>query len=402
MSTDTRSPNPHLLSGFAPATPADWRRVAEGELGAAAFKTLLSTTAEGIKRQPIYWPSDADLPAVETLPGQAPFLRGSHTSIPADGPWLICQSIRAADPASTNLLAHSALQRGATALDLAPTSADALAEMLTGIDPTAIGLFIVCAPTESLALLQRLGGRIRGAIGADPFALRHAGGTLDLPQAYTALAEATRWASQHAPQMATIQADGSVYHEAGASATEELGYALASAVAQLRALAAVGIPIELAVPQVRFCFAIGTQIFIEIAKLRAARMLWAHAASAFGVPADIAHATIHGRSALRDNTSSEPHNNMLRATVAAFAAALGGVDSLEITPFDAAFRMPDAFSLRMALNTQHLLREESHLGQVIDPAGGAWYIEALTDQFARRAWQFFQEIERDGGMEMRK
>jgi methylmalonyl-CoA mutase len=149
---------------------------------------------------------------------------------------------------------------------------------------------------------------------------------------------------------------------------------------------------------VRFSFALGTQLFMEIAKLRAARILWSKIIVACGLAAETAPATIHAQSGIRTFTIADPHVNLLRASTQAVAAIIGGCTSLEISPFDAAIQQPDDFSRRLALNTQHLLREESLLGQVIDPAGGSWYVEALTDAVARKAWDLFQEVERRGGL----
>jgi methylmalonyl-CoA mutase len=390
-----------LLSMFAAATPAEWQHIAEAELGQAPTSRLTSATPEGLDLRAIYWPSDLPDAAAGAVPGQHPFLRGVRATHPADGAWQICESIPDADRADANQRALAALGRGATALELAPSTPESLRAALAGVDPSAIALFVRGGPEAALPLAQQLAtlcdaARLRGALGDDPLALGAAHS--DLAPRYAALATLTLWASEHAPQISTIQADASDAHELGASAVEELGYALASAVEQTRALLDRGISIDQIAPRVRFSFAIGTQIFMEIARLRAARVLWAKAAVAFGASPDAARATIHARTARRHMARIDPHVNILRATAAAFAAAVGGADSLDVTPFDAVLRQPDHLSERIAVNIQHLLNEESFLGQVIDPGGGAWYIEALTDSLARRAWAFFQQIEHQGGL----
>jgi methylmalonyl-CoA mutase len=179
---------------------------------------------------------------------------------------------------------------------------------------------------------------------------------------------------------------------------EELAYGLASAVEQIRALLAPGALPGGQVPQVRFEFAVGPRILPEIAKIRAARLLWARAAAAFGAPPEQRVAVIHARGALRDKTRYDQHANLLRAAVAAFAAVVAGCDSQETARFDVAADAPDPMAQRLALNTQHLLRDEAHLGRVLDPAGGAYALETLTDALARKAWALFQEIESHGGM----
>lgn len=390
-----------LLSMFAAATPAEWRQLAEAELGQSSASRLTSATPEGLDLRAIYWPSDLPDAAVGAVPGRHPFLRGARAAHPADGAWQICESIAGTDQPDASQRALAALGRGATALELAPSTPESLRAALDGVDPTAIALFVRAGPEAALPLAQQLAAlcdaaQLRGAIGDDPLALGAAHG--DLALRYAALATLTRWASEHAPQISTIQADASIAHELGASAVEELGFALASAVEQTRSLLDRGIAIEQIAPRVRFSFAVGTQIFMEIARLRAARVLWAKAAVAFGAHPDDARITIHARTARRHMARIDPHVNILRATAAAFAAAVGGADSLDVTPFDAVLRQPDRLSERIAVNIQHLLNEESSLGHVIDAGGGAWYIEALTDGLARRAWAFFQQIEGEGGL----
>ncbi|MDZ4720147.1 MAG: methylmalonyl-CoA mutase family protein [Roseiflexaceae bacterium] len=398
-----------LLPMFAPTTRVQWRALVESELAGAAFEQKLIThTDEGIDLQPIYWPDDiADLEFVETAPGQPPFVRGTQPAPLPDAlprtPWRICQSIRADTATDANSLALKAYKHGATALDLAPTDSQSLSTMLTGIDTGAIALFISAAPDQALSLAQEFAATINveqlsGAIGSDPLATLAMGTGIDLDAAWDDIAQLTSWAIRHAPCLSTIAVDGIVYHEAGASAVEELAFSLASAVEQVRKLALHGIPIAHSGPRVRFSLALGTNIFMEIAKLRAARMLWSKIIAACGLAPQTAPAIIHTQSGMRSFTIADAHVNLLRATAQSFAAIIGGCNSLEVRPFDAAIHTPDDFSRRLAINTQHLLHDESLLGRVIDPAGGSWYVESLTDAVARKAWILFQEVERRGGL----
>jgi methylmalonyl-CoA mutase len=387
--------NQRLFAAFEAATTEAWQRVAVAETNASVDQ-LVSYAAEGIARQPIYWPTALDqLPAVNTHPGQAPFLRGRHLTHPSDGRWLICQTIAAGNASAANQLAHAALQQGATALRFVVNTPTDLADLLAGITPSAIGLFLDCPVDRGFEVAQTISqllsaaalADLRGAIGSDPFEQDGS----RLPGA--SLAATTTWAISNAPQLATIQASGVSAYEAGASAAEQLARTMASAVGQLRVLQQHGLDAALCTAHVAFTYAVGSQLCYEIAKLRAARLIWAQIASAFGAQPAQAIAPIHVVSGLRETNQSEPHTNLLLGTLVLCAAAISGADSVEIQPFTAGISQADPFSLRLALNTQHLLYHESHLGAVLDPAGGSWYLESLTDQIAREAWAFFQQIE---------
>ncbi|MCZ9342313.1 methylmalonyl-CoA mutase family protein, partial [Streptomyces sp. TRM76130] len=185
-------------------------------------------------------------------------------------------------------------------------------------------------------------------------------------------------------------------HEAGGSAAQELGCSLATGVAYLRGLTDAGLGVEQALGRMEFRYAATADQFLTIAKLRAARRLWARVAEVCGAPragAQLQHAVTSPVMMTR----RDPWVNMLRTTVAALAAGVGGADAVTVLPFDDALGQPDAFARRIARNTSTILIEESHLSQVIDPAGGSWYVERLTDELAHAAWGFFQEIERGGG-----
>jgi methylmalonyl-CoA mutase len=188
------------------------------------------------------------------------------------------------------------------------------------------------------------------------------------------------------------------YLEGGGSAVEELAFGMATGVAYLRAMQARGIAVETAVRHLRFQFAIGSQFFMEIAKLRAARLLWSQIVAAFGGDTGAQKMWIDGRTAHNNKATYDPSINILRGTSETLAAVLGGVDTLHVAPFDEPIRPPHDFARRIARNTQIILQEESHLTRLIDPAGGAYAVEYLTDQLGRRAWTLFQEVEAMGGM----
>ncbi|MCK5798828.1 MAG: acyl-CoA mutase large subunit family protein, partial [Deltaproteobacteria bacterium] len=253
------------------------------------------------------------------------------------------------------------------------------------------------------ALASRRGVKpeaLRGGIAVDPLGFLVGGGDLvgPLDAAYDDMAVLTRAAILRAPRLHTVVVSGLSYRDAGASATQELAYVIATAVAYVRVLRDRGLAPEETAPHIRLCFDVGSNFFLEIAKLRAARLLWSQVMAAYGVDPARAKAHLHARTARWNKSALDPHVNMLRGTTEAFAAVVGGVDSLQVDPFDAPLRDADVFSRRVARNTQLVLAEECELTHVADPAGGSYYVEWLTDRVARRAWEIFQGIEAAGGM----
>ncbi|MGW2065924.1 methylmalonyl-CoA mutase family protein, partial [Streptomyces sp. NPDC001937] len=212
-------------------------------------------------------------------------------------------------------------------------------------------------------------------------------------------AAAVHWAERCAkeyPGLRALTVDALPYHEAGGSAAQELGSSLATGVAYLRALTGAGLSVEAACAQLEFRYAATADQFLTIAKLRAARRLWARVAEVCGA-ADAGAQRQHAVTSPVMMTRRDPWVNMLRTTLACLGAGVGGADSVTVLPFDHALGLPDAFARRIARNTSTILMEESHLARVIDPAGGSWYVERLTTELADAAWAFFQEIERAGG-----
>ncbi|NSC24725.1 methylmalonyl-CoA mutase, partial [Streptomyces albus subsp. chlorinus] len=212
-----------------------------------------------------------------------------------------------------------------------------------------------------------------------------------------AAALAARCADAH-PDLRTHVVDTLPYHEAGGSPARELGYALATGVAYLRDMTGAGLSLETACARLEFRYAATADQFTTIAALRAARRLWARVVQACGAPERAGAQRQHAVTSPVMMTRRAPWTNMLRTTVATLAAGVGGADAVTVLPFDDALGLPDAFARRIARNTSSILLEESRLAGVIDPAGGSWYVEALTDELCRTAWAHFQEIEGAGGM----
>jgi methylmalonyl-CoA mutase len=419
---------------FPSPTFEEWQAAAVESQGGKPFEKLITASYEGIPIQPLYRREDASGIAAETVPGQSPYLRGTTAAGYLARPWAIAQELACGSPAAFNRALRSDLEHGQTAVNLlldGPTRAgkdpdgaqpgevgrggvslatvEDVAVALRGVDLTTTTLF-VRAGTAALPLLAllvahlrrsgRSAGDLHGCLEYDPLgALAHEGALpLSLERAYDEMAQLTLWAEHHAPRLATMAVHTYPYHNAGGNAVQELAFALATGVAYLRVLARREVDVQTVAPRIRFDFAIGGNFFMEIAKLRAARVLWSQVVAAFGGDEDAQKMHLHGRTARRNKTTVDPHVNMLRATTEALAAAVGGVASLHVAPFDEPARPPDEFSRRVARNVQVILQEEAHLTQVIDPAGGSYAVEALTGQLARAAWTLFQEVERQGGM----
>ncbi|MDS4021595.1 MAG: methylmalonyl-CoA mutase family protein, partial [Candidatus Competibacter sp.] len=364
----------------------------------------------------------------------APYLRGTTPLGYVASSWDVAQELPYGTPAAFNDALRADLARGQNAVNLVldrPTLAgvDAdqaeaddvgkgglsissvadLARALDGVDIENTPLFIQASTsaltfTALLAALARKQGKslakVRGAIGMDPLGQLARDGRLprDLDGIYDVMAQLATWARANAPQLQTITVQGSPYHNGGASTTQELALALATAVDYVRAMQARGLDIDDIAPRIRFSLSIGSNFFMEIARLRAARLLWAKIVQAFGGNEASQKMSLHARTSAWNQTVYDPHVNLLRATTEAFSSAVGGCDSLHISPFDELLRVPDEFSRRVARNTHTVLREESHITKTIDPAGGSWYVENLTDSVGRKTWAIFQEVEKQGGM----
>lgn len=425
-----------LLAEFAPAGHAEWKALVEAELKGAPFdKKMGSTTSEGIALRALYRAEDvAGVPHLGSLPGSPPFVRGATASGYLARAWEVSQEIAAPSPAEFNDAARAALGRGLTALNMVldratrngadpdwakafevgagglsvATLAD-LERALAGIDLTRVPLFVRSGSSGMpfAALLVAVARKramsldlLRGCIEVDPLGVLAHEGRLaqSLQGSYREMAALTGWASRNAPKLQTICVHSRPWHESGANAVQELGFVLATAVEYLRALDARGFDTEVVAPRLRFAYSVGSQFFTEIAKLRAARMLWARLVAVLGGSLTAQAASIHVRTGLFNKTVYDPYVNMLRTTVEAFAGVLGGCDSMQVGAFDEVVRPSDDFAQRVARNQQLVLREECQLTRVIDPAGGSWYVESLTHELAQRAWGVFQEIERRGGM----
>lgn len=428
---------PALAAEFPSATKEEWLALVDKVLKGAPLSRLESKTLGGLAVHPLYTRSENPVdPSAVGVPGMPPFTRGSE-AVHADVevPWGVRALVDSADPADAAKLAVRGLERGSTELALrfdrafrlgaAPgaggfddlcgvdgvsvLNADDLAGALDGVllDLAAVHLdagsqYVVAA--ELLAdVLGRAGitaEQAAGGIGADP--IGHLASTGTLPQGLdTALEELGSLAlklAESSPGIRAVRVDTGAYVEAGASEVQELAVMLATGAAYLRAMADAGVEIDDACNQIEVTLSVDADVFNCVAKLRAARRVWAAMTQACGASAESQAMSLHARTAARMMTRRDPWVNLLRVTAATFAAGVGGASSVTAATYDSQLGEPVELGRRLARNTQLLLQEESNIGRVVDPMGGSWFIESLTDEIANAAWTLFQELEAAGGL----
>jgi methylmalonyl-CoA mutase len=412
--TDVTVPEPDdlvLAAEFPAVTRQQWQRLVAkvvGVDGDSPERELATITADGIEIAPLYV-ADAGRPS-PGYPGQAPFVRGRGPAGNRGG-WDVRQRHEHPDPAVAREQIMEDLDGGVSSLWLGlgdgriPVESlpDVLAETYLDLAPIVLdaGERFADAADVYLDVAARRGvpaGALAGCLGADPLGvLARTGAGADHAD-LTAAADLARRCAANYPGVRAIAVDALPFHEAGGSDAEELGCALAAGLEYLRAMRAAGLSADEAFGQLEFRYAATADQFATIAKLRAARRVWARVAQQCGVTSDAAGQRQHAVSSWSMLTRRDPWNNILRATLACFAAGVGGADAITVAPFDAAIGQPDRLARRVARNVHALLVEESHVARVIDPAGGSWYVEDLTEQLAAKAWAWFQEIERSGGL----
>ncbi len=428
---------PALAAEFPPATEEQWLALVDKVLKGAPISRLESTTPGGISIHPLYTRSGNPLnERVIGQPGLPPYTRGAGaTHADAECPWGVRVLIDSAEPAESAKLAVRGLERGSTELTLrfdeafrsglAPSSPDF--EMLCGVGGISIldaddlkealsGVLLDLAPVHIEAgsqyvraadllieVLERSGvasDQVSGGVAADP--IGHLATTGNLPQGVdNALSElgslAARFAEDH-QGLRSVAVDTRAYVEAGASEVQELAAMLSTGAAYLRAMADAGVDVDDACGQIEVTLSVDADVFNCVAKLRAARRIWATMTAACGASPGAQAMQLHARTAARMMTRRDPWVNLLRVTAAAFAGGVGGAASVTTATFDSQLGEPVELGRRLARNTQLLLQQESNIGQVTDPMGGSWFIESLTDELATAAWALFQELESAGGL----
>ncbi|MEU0488510.1 methylmalonyl-CoA mutase family protein [Nocardiopsis sp. NPDC006139] len=404
---------PDLAEGFPVATPDRWRELVAGVLRKSGVPeerlaerpeaVLATRTYDGFDIAPL---ATSEPPAADPgHPGLAPFTRGYRPA--AIGGWDVRARYLESDPEVLRRRAHTDLMNGVSSLWIAVGDghlpADRLDAALTDVylDLAPVVLEPGAAYREAADALLRVhadagvpDARIISHLGIDPLtAAARAGARPDVM-------DAARFAADRArdrPGLGLVTADATLVHNAGGSDGQSLGWAVASGTALLRALAAAGMDVADAAGRIEFRIAVNADQFAGIAGLRALRAMWNRVLEVGGVPAHRRTMRVHAVTSEAMLTRRDPHVNMLRTTVACFAAGVGGADAVTVLPYDAAVGLSDDFARRVARNTQALLIEESNLARVADPAGGSFHVEALTRDLYLAGWAFLQEIEACGG-----
>jgi methylmalonyl-CoA mutase len=372
----------------------DWKAKAEESLKGRKVETLQSITYENIILKPLY--TSRDEQPVPDYPGGADFRRGIHPLGYATNEWKVAQHLSADTPEALKQKLHQAVEKGQTAISI--EVCDEVADNFSNIigELSTQYPFAINAKWERAELLNQLKTDATGYIANDPISLFAKEGVIEA-RYLDKWSEEVLQAAEKFPNLRTVLVDTVPHHNGGANAVQELAIAAATGVFYVEQLTEVGMELDQALSKMIFQFSIGSSFFMEIAKLRAARIVWnriteLYCASDDGRKMHIAATTSHFTKTLHDS-----HVNILRSANEAFAAVLGGVQYLHVDPFDKLTGAND-FSERIARNIQQILKEEALLKKVIDPAGGSWYIEALTTELAEKAWALFQQIDANGGL----
>ena len=387
---------------------ASWEAAANAALRGQDLSSLTTQTFDGIEREPLYTRESHGIKNEPGLPGSSPFTRGSRAAGNAFG-WEVRQTHFALRE-GTNERILADLENGVTGITLrgAPTDHQLLASVLEGVylDLAPVHL----APGSSLEQIETLIALcdiqcddvsvLNNNLGLDPIGLlaRTGRSVLEIEEEITQCANLVSQISKSHPNIQAIALDGSTWADAGASDGQELGAALSTGVMWLRALTASGLSLDEASQQLELTLSAGPDQFLTTAKFRAARVCWARIISTSGGDPANAPLTLHATTARSMMTLNDPWVNMLRTTTACFAAALGGADAVTVEPFDSAAGLSDDTGLRLARNTQLILQEETKVSSVIDPVGGSWYLEELTNELAHAAWKTLQQLEKTGGI----
>ncbi len=425
------------MAEFPPRTLAEWQALAEKELGGKSLDQLVWQTPEGIAVKPLYTAEDLEkLETLGGLPGFPPYLRGPRATMYANRPWTIRQYAGFSTAEESNRFYRENLKAGqmglSVAFDLAThrgydsdhprvvgdvgkagVAIDSVEDMKVLFDgipldkmsvsmtmngavlPVLAG-YIVAAEEQGVSQ-EKLSGTIQNDILKE-FMVRN---TYIYPPgpSMRIVADIIEYTARHMPKFNSISISGYHMQEAGATAVQELAFTLADGLDYVRAALSKGLKVDDFAPRLSFFFCIGMNFFMEIAKLRAARLLWARLVAPFAPrnPASLALRT-HCQTSGVSLTEQDPYNNVIRTTIEALAAVLGGTQSLHTNSFDEALALPTPFSAKIARNTQLVLAEESGVTHVVDPLGGSYYVESLTHSLAEAAWSLIQEVEAMGGM----
>lgn len=403
-----------LGSEFPTPDRAQWSTLVDKVLAGASFdRKLVTTTADGLRVEPLYVDGDGPGPDAAGVPGVAPFVRGASAGARNVTGWDVRQwhgVIDGASIAEVNRGILSDLERGVTSIVVGPlgaTDVDTLDRALAGVYLDLAPICIDWGPNAlaGMRALTELWARrgvapsaALGGFGIDPLGstARNGWSLEPLADALAAAGAAAAATAETYPGVRALLVDATVYADGGATPATEVATALATGVALLRATVDAGASVAAAAAQITFRFDATADQFTTMAKLRAARRCWARVLEVSGAPEVPMH--LHACTARSGMSQRDPWVNLLRSTIGTFAAATAGADAVTVLPFGAAAGRWDDDGRRLARNTQIVLAEESNLARVADPAGGSWYVESFTESLAAAAWDRFRAIEADGGM----
>ncbi len=397
-----------LFAEFPPVSTQEWMEKVTADLKGADFnRKLVWRTNEGFDLKPMYRSEDIkDLKSTDSLPGDFPYLRGTRI----DNNWKVRQNIRVSDVATANEKIATLIGKGVNSFGLHLKkdciSTESLTALVSGIALDSVELNFTCCQKAIATLTANLvevfkasgveASKINANISIDAVSVTLKKGG-EVENATAILKEAIALTAEF-ENVRVININSLILNNGGAYIAQELGYALAWGQDIIARLIEEGVEIDAIAKNIHFTMGVGSNYFMELAKFRAARMLWAYVVDAYS-PKDGASAKmyVNAETSRFNMTIFDANVNMLRTQTEAMSAALAGVDSITVTPYDAIYKESDEFSERIARNQQLLLKEESHLDKVVDPAAGSYYIEHLTQAIAEQAWALFLAVEQEGG-----
>lgn len=393
-----------MLSTTFPILPTqEWEKKAEESLKGKPVSILSNDTYEKIKLKPLYSKEDQQSENLSQYPGEIDYRRGLNALGYIGNDWKVSQTISVKSGEELKKSLQSALEKGQAAISF-EVKQSLVSEIAVLKEFHAKYPYSLNAKKLQSNLLDQLSvfpmaNEGSGYIGNDPIALLVENGSENdaIDEGYNELSRCVEKASQTLPGIKTILVDTIPYHNGGANAVQELAAAISTGVTHIEELQKRGLQLETILSKLVFQFAIGANFFMEVAKLRAARVLWSKITAAYGADVTNQGMVISAVTSTFTKTVYDPYVNMLRAGNEAFAAVLGGVQYLHVSPFNEPEGQASELSNRIARNTQLILKEEAHLTKTVDPAGGSWYVEKLTDELTEKAWNLFLEIEEKGG-----
>ncbi|KWW31990.1 MAG: methylmalonyl-CoA mutase [bacterium P3] len=400
-----------LFGEFPPVPTEKWEEVINKDLKGADYdKKLVWKTIEGFNVKPYYRAEDLEhLEYLDSNPASQPYTRGKKSD---NNIWDIRQDIHVRDAARANAIARDAVQRGATALGLCAkdiTSVDAMQTLLDGINPEKVKIHFNCSRDYMTTLqlfievLHKEGRdpeKVEGTCNFDIFhyTLKHGRFYRSEEEDLLSAKALVEFAKSRLPHFRVLTIGGSMLHNAGSNIVQELGFSMAAANEMVARLTDLGCSADQVASSIAVNFATGGNYFMEIAKIRAARLLWSKIVEQYHPACDCAYRLfINSVSSTWNKSVFDPYVNMLRTTTETMSAAIAGADSISTIPFDCAYKEADDFGYRIARNQQLLLKEESYMDKIVDPAAGSYYIEHLTDSIACHAWDLFVTVEGKGG-----